>query len=280
MSITVSKPQNIGSPRGNSLAVFKDATTSLFFVKDIYGNLEQLALGGGSVTGTGTTNDIPVWSDGANGVLSDSVISQTTPYIGAGTGVVDIKGTLKQSDTLSSVYIGLNVGLNITPTATTQQYNVGIGEQALRDFQEGILFGTETSGQNVAVGFQSLTNLLSGTNNVGIGQSALGSLTDGRQNIAIGVNSLKFLDNSTALDNVAIGQDALFLINTGERNIGIGAEAMKSQTTGFRNVIIGGDTGQSANDISNFFNNVVVGDNALLQCQSTRMESSVIIGDS
>jgi hypothetical protein len=278
MSITVSKPQNIGSPRGNSLAVFKDATTSLFFVKDIYGNLEQLALGGGSVTGTGTTNDIPVWSDGANGVLSDSVISQTTPYIGAGTGVVDIKGTLKQSDTLNSVYIGLNSGLNITPTATTSQYNVGIGEQALRDFQEGILFGTETSGKNIAVGFQSLANLLSGTNNIGVGSSALSTLSEGRQNIAVGDSALKFLDNN-GLDNIAIGEKSLFLINTGERNIGIGAEVMINQTTGFRNVVIGGDTGQSANNFSNFFNNVVVGDNALLQCQSTRISSSVIIGD-
>lgn len=280
MAVTVSKSNNITSPDGNSLAVYKDNQTNQFTVKDIYGQTEKLFLGTGNVSGSGTTNTISLFTNGTSGIIGDSVISQTAPYIGAGTGVVDIKGTLKQSDTLSSVYIGLNVGLNITPTATNQQYNIGIGEQALRDFQEGILFGTETSGKNVGVGFQSLANLTSGTNNIAVGSSALSSLTEGRQNIAIGDSALKFLDSTTgSLDNVVIGERGFFLLDLGERNIGIGAEVMINQTTGFRNVVIGGDTGQSANNFTNFFNNVIVGDNALLQCQSTRFISNIVIGD-
>jgi|TARA_R100000426_G_scaffold87338_1_gene71524 hypothetical protein len=279
MAVTVSKSNNITSPDGNSLAVYKDNQTNQFTVKDIYGQTEKLFLGTGNVSGSGTTNTISLFTNGTSGIIGDSVISQTAPYIGAGTGVVDIKGTLKQSDTLNSVYIGLNVGLSVNPSSTTSQYNIGIGEQALRDFQEGILFGAETSANNVAIGLQSLTNLVSGTSNIAIGQSTLASLTDGRQNIAIGVNSLKFLDNSTALDNISIGQSAFLQLTLGERNIGVGAELMPNQTTGFRNVIIGGDIGQSASNITNFFNNVILGDNALIGSVPTRLSSGVIIGD-
>jgi len=41
MGITVSSPNNISSPRGNSLALYKDAETDDFFVKDIYGKTEN-----------------------------------------------------------------------------------------------------------------------------------------------------------------------------------------------------------------------------------------------
>ena len=45
MAITVSAPQNIGSPNGNSLALYKDASTNKFTVKDIYGVVEELFSG-------------------------------------------------------------------------------------------------------------------------------------------------------------------------------------------------------------------------------------------
>jgi len=41
MAITLSSPNNISSPRGNSLALYKDASTGKYFVKDIYGKIEN-----------------------------------------------------------------------------------------------------------------------------------------------------------------------------------------------------------------------------------------------
>jgi hypothetical protein len=38
--------------------------------------VEWISGGGGTVTGTGTTNTLPIWTDGPNGVLGDSVITQ------------------------------------------------------------------------------------------------------------------------------------------------------------------------------------------------------------
>ena len=39
---------------------------------------EWISVAGGSVTGTGTTNNLPLWSDGPNGVLGNSIMSQAT----------------------------------------------------------------------------------------------------------------------------------------------------------------------------------------------------------
>jgi transposase InsO family protein len=46
--VSVSKPNNISSPNGNSLALYKDADTGKYFVKDIYGkifNFEETSCG-------------------------------------------------------------------------------------------------------------------------------------------------------------------------------------------------------------------------------------------
>ena len=42
MAITVSNPNNITSPLGNALAIFKDSSTNNFFVVDINGKTESL----------------------------------------------------------------------------------------------------------------------------------------------------------------------------------------------------------------------------------------------
>ena len=47
--------------------------------------VEWINDGGGNVTGTGTTNSLPIWSDGPNGVLGDSIIYQDADgHVGVG----------------------------------------------------------------------------------------------------------------------------------------------------------------------------------------------------
>ena len=45
MAVTISAPQNITSPDGNGFALYKDASTNKFMVKDIYGVIEELVIG-------------------------------------------------------------------------------------------------------------------------------------------------------------------------------------------------------------------------------------------
>lgn len=68
MSITVSKPNNISSPNGNSLALYKDADTGKYFVKDIYGkifNFEEFIQDHGEYIVNGLVNNLA--SQGSGG---------------------------------------------------------------------------------------------------------------------------------------------------------------------------------------------------------------------
>jgi len=114
----------------------------------------------GQVSGSGTVNTIPLWS--TTTALSDSVLSQTTPYIGTNTGIVNINGTLKQSGTRKSIYIGENVGQSVNPaSAFLDIYNIGIGDDVLKDFTFGVVGANpEDPGDNVGIGYQALTGLL------------------------------------------------------------------------------------------------------------------------
>tara|TARA_B100001248_G_scaffold262532_1_gene259193 strand:+ start:2583 stop:4442 length:1860 start_codon:yes stop_codon:yes gene_type:complete len=283
MAVTVSKSNNITSPDGNSLAVYKDNSTGTFTVKDIYGNTEKLFLGTGNVSGTGTTNTISLFTNGASGIIGNSVISQTTPYIGAGTGIVNINGTLKQSGTLRSIYIGDNVGSSVV--SSSPQNNIGIGIDALSNFVQGLFFGGVASngGENVAVGESSLLNLTTGTNNIGIGANAMDSLTIGRNNIAIGKHCFGVLDNNTPFNNIGLGFESLPQLTTGTHNISIGSLLLPLQQNSDRNVLIGCEIGQNANNIgstvNDFFKNVIIGDNALLTASMSRIRESIIIGE-
>ena len=66
MSVTVSNPQNIRTIDGNGLAVYKDASTNQFVVKDVNGQIEVLSGGGGGTTVSGTPNEIVVTPSGSN----------------------------------------------------------------------------------------------------------------------------------------------------------------------------------------------------------------------
>ena len=127
--------------------------------------------------GSGTVNTIPLWS--TTTALSDSVLSQTTPYIGPNTGIVNINGTLKQSATRKSIYIGENVGQSINPTSGfLDMYNIGIGDDVLKNFVHGFVgVAQEDPGDNVGIGYKAITNLDYGTNNIAVGTETLKALT-------------------------------------------------------------------------------------------------------
>lgn len=64
-----------GTPAANRVRLYaKDKTgvSTLYYKKD---NAAEVELAGGSVTGTGTTGKLTKWSNGAGGVLADSILS-------------------------------------------------------------------------------------------------------------------------------------------------------------------------------------------------------------
>ena len=277
MAITVSAPQNITSPEGNSLAIYKDASNGILYLKDVNGQIEQLSVTGGLVRGTGTQNTIPVW--GLVNTLGDSIVSQTTPYIGVGTGVLNINGTMKQSGTKESIYIGENVGLNVLDSAIEDQ-NVGIGNKSLQAFVEGESFGSAISGENVAIGYEALLSLVKGTNNIAIG-SALRSTLDGANNIAFGKNALQNLGIGAgeAKSNIVMGFDALRSIQNARGGIAIGQSVLYNITSGIDDsVAIGHEIGKDLPLTTSVDDSVLIGSSIARDSLATNLKSCVLIG--
>ena len=226
----------------------------------------------GQVSGTGTTNTLPVWSDGTNSVLSDSAIRQQP----SGVGVI-ISGLIQQSSTFQSIYIGDNVGLQ---TTGLNAYNVGIGELALESFTQGLDSGAVfVEAENVAIGYQSLQNLESGTNNVAIGANTLLDNVAGANNIAIGKNSLTSLTGTRAqsLNNIALGFSTLGSLLNGANNVAIGHTAFEAATSVEDSIMLGKWVGKGITPAS-VQSSVIIGENACINSNATNLDYSVIIG--
>ena len=67
----------------------KGGTVAFNLAVDSTGRVIQTTDGGGTVTGTGTTNKLPIWTDGPNGVLGDSGLTQNNNGLTFTIGGVD-----------------------------------------------------------------------------------------------------------------------------------------------------------------------------------------------
>lgn len=106
------------------------------------------------------------------------------------------------------------------------------------------------SAANISIG-SSACYYPSGANNVSIGNGALTGTSTGNSNgnVAIGHNSLN--DVVDARTNVAIGQHAGHLVTGGDRNTIVGGYAGDNLTTGSENIIIGYNVDASSATVSN-----------------------------
>jgi hypothetical protein len=180
----------------------------------------------GTVTGSGTTDYIPIWTSST--ALGDSVIYQRATDVGIGTitpkAPLDVVGNIN----------------------TSKAYGIG-GSDALAEPGGGI-------GGNTAVGYQSLSNVTSsGFGNTAIGQGTQYYNTTGQNNTAAGAGALEFntsgsqntaygagaLDITSGSNNTAVGFSAAADLETGSYNIAIGYDAMLNLTTGSSNIAIG-----------------------------------------
>ena len=229
--------------------------------------------------GSGTANKIVMWQD--SDTLTDSILSQTIPYNPNSTGgIVNINGTLKQSATRKSIYIGENVGQSVNPTsAFLNIYNIGIGDDVLKDFTYGVVGANlEDPGDTVGIGYQALTGLLSGTNNVAVGTETLKALTLGANNIALGKNSLLALTGNRAdsIGNVALGFNTLSSMTTGTYNVAIGNTNLEATTSASSVVSIGNDVAKPFT--GTITEAVLIGNKVLANSTATNVNDAIIIG--
>jgi len=169
MAITVSNPNNITSPIGNALAIFKDSSTNNFFVVDINGKTESLerALGQENLQevldiGNSALQDMTV-----NGKITfgqSNTNSGTRSFIAGNSNTVSgiENQTLGLANTNSSEY-GVVIGSNNSLSGATS-VSVLIGEDNIASNQEVYIIGNSNNAEDNSNIYFFGTNIEAGTN--------------------------------------------------------------------------------------------------------------------
>ena len=180
----------------------------------------------GQVSGTGTTNVLPIWTDGPNSVLGDSLITQTK--VDGGT-IFDLNAvtTTNYTPAINTKLLDLNSGgaqkFSITQdggggvvlpagggvTNPGPSFNMGSG--AFSNGKSGVAMGTTTTAfgnGSLAANFLTLAS--------GGGASAFGLLTEAS---ALASASFGNKSKATGAYSIASGQDS---IASGQSSVAIG----------------------------------------------------------
>jgi hypothetical protein len=155
----------------------------------------------GQVTGSGTTDYVPLWSNSTT--LENSVIYQVGDFVGIDTKTPGAKlgvgGNINMSGSL--LVNGLEILQGGAPARATG--NTVVGLYADPNFNAGIY--------NTAVGFGALAGLSSASNNIGVGQNAGAVLVDGSNNIYIGSPGVNTTENNLIRIGIPGTQTAFFV---------------------------------------------------------------------
>ena len=164
------------------------------------------------VTGSGTTNYIPVWKSGSS--VGNSIISQSS-------SVVSIGGQVSSN--------GFQIGGYNAVTQNPFFASLAVGSWALPDLDGGL--------SNTAVGAYTLSAVINGSYYTALGASALQANSYGGWNTAAGNNALH--SNTNGNQNTATGYNALYYNTTGSYNTATGLEALSQNQTGYYNTALG-----------------------------------------
>jgi len=177
-------------------------------------------------------------------------------------GTIAIGYRAAQNNTTGSMNTA--IGYECLRLNTTGNYNVAIGGQ-VPNVSNAAMYANTTGYNNVAIGHSALKENTTAGNNTAIGHQAIYSSTTGAYNTAIGAQALYSNTSSTGY-NTAVGYGAGYY-STGSSNTFIGcvnaagSSCAQSMTTGSKNTIIGGFTGnQGGLDIRTSSNNIVLSD--------------------
>lgn len=206
-------------------------------------------------SGSGITNTLPVWTDGFNGTLGDSIVKEAVAPAGGAystTRKLTVDGVIVQSNMSDSVAIGA--------FALDSATNPSSG-----------------TGENIALGYNALTSLTTGTNNVAIGVNTLGNSITGKNNIAIGKKALEVV---TTDNNIALGFNALNVANVQENNVVIGSTNLQNTvcTSVNNNVVVGKGAGNSNTLSGPMHHNVIIGPQAFQTSTASSVSDCIFLG--
>jgi trimeric autotransporter adhesin len=215
---------------------------------------DNIAIGYNAMTGTSAN---PLTATGAGNIaIGDNALAAIT---GGATSNIAIGYNALATSTVHSTVPNLAIGPNAMEWATTATGDIAIGNNAMQGTSGNAMTGAgynaaigdsalallqTTATYNTAIGYQAMTQDLTGINNTAIGAFALSNITNVNGSTAIGPEALQ---TATGGQNTAIGAQAGRYISSGTTNTAIGYIAM---------------TGTSANPITGTAN-TAIGYNAL-----------------
>mgnify|MGYP000314222430 CR=1 FL=1 len=141
-------------------------------------------------------------------------------------------------------------------------HNVVIGGSAgaaMKKFVEYKVSGNPYAVQ--AIGHEALMSNVSGRNLTAIGHGAMRSLVNGRYNIAIGLESQYYVNSNDGA------------VTAGTRNVSVGDNSLRFNVTGFSNIAMGRNAGQS---ITNVNYNTAIGSNAMAGSAPLGLDNTTI----
>ncbi len=188
--------------------------------------------------GIGTTSPATTLSVAGSGYFTGGIgvgkVNTTANTMDvANTGAYKFNGSnvLIASTTLSNYYFA-GAGPSTLNTTATGPNNLGIGPSAIANIAGG-------STQNIAIGSASQVANVAGNYNTSLGVSSLYLNGYGDGNVAVGNLALYQASSS---NNVGVGFYVMAgAVTTGSGNVGVGSGTLTNNTSGSRNVAVGGD---------------------------------------
>ena len=204
MSITVSNRNNITSPDGNSLAVFKDATTGNIFVKDINGNVQNVDF-------TSTSSTLQQVLDAGNTATED----------------MSVDGNINFGNANSFTTSSLKFVAGATNTVNGQDFIIGKANTSTGfTGTGGFIIGSSNTFGSASVPSEGV--IIGFSNNLTTNSSTLKSFHIGQNLTSVVGNNYLFGDNITT--------------NTGNQyHFLIGRNITSPSTTGFNCFAFGKD---------------------------------------
>lgn len=228
MSVTKSNRNNIVSPNGNALAVFKDASTGQLFLKDINGVVERL------IVGSFTIGNLQQVLNEGNAATQDMSVNGNINFGSSNTISVGATNVFIAGSSNSVIENSFSIGKNNTLTKTSLSTN-GI-------FALG--FSNDVNEQNaLAIGWSNSANSSNGDFNLTIGKSNQAQGTNqyliGDTNIAQNNSNIYFFGNNinATSQNSSFGLGQYLEFNEDNFQLAIGEYNINQTRAGYNQKI-------------------------------------------
>ena len=182
--------------------------------------------------------------DGSGNNQATDMLNTAVGYhagVSVSTGVQNVLVGGQAGDALQDADFNIAIGVGALGSDTNGHRSVAVGHSALGTQN----FSSSSNSNNTAIGFDAGAGITTGIKNTFVGSLA-GDLTDdGEENVAVGYQSLSNQngDSNTACgsialsvctgnSNTAIGRAAGFQIESGDNNIAVGADALRTGSPG------------------------------------------------